>query len=86
MPEPLIVDANPIISALLGGAARAVIFAGRYTLYSPQYTLFEVEKYIPMMARKLGRRELDLLRNLNCSQSSLVNRTNTILILDRQPG
>ena len=62
MPEPLVVDANPIISALLGGAAREVIFSGKFTLYSTQHTLFEVEKYIPFMARKLGRRELDLLR------------------------
>jgi predicted nucleic acid-binding protein len=60
--EPLVVDANPMISALLGGAAREVIFSGNFTLYSPQHTLFEVEKFIPLMAKKLGRPELDLLR------------------------
>jgi hypothetical protein len=58
----LIVDANPIISAMLGGAAREVIFSGHFTLHSTQHTLFEVEKYIPAMAKKLGRPELDLLR------------------------
>ena len=62
MPDPLIVDANPVISAMLGGAAREVIFSGTFTLYSPQHTLFEVEKYIPAIAGKLDRRELDLLR------------------------
>ena len=62
MPEPLVVDANPLISALLGGAARAVIFSGRYRLYSAQHTLFEVERYIPRMALQLGRKELDLFR------------------------
>ena len=62
VPEPLIVDANPIISAMLGGAARDVIFSGTFSLYSAQHTLFEVEKYIPAMAEKLGRGELDLLR------------------------
>ena len=51
-----------MISALLGGTAREVIFSGKFTLYSTQHTLFEVEKYIPLMARKLGCRELDLLR------------------------
>lgn len=56
------VDANPMISAMSGGAAREVIFSGEFTLYSTQHTLFEVEKYIPAMARKLGRREIDLLR------------------------
>ena len=62
MAEPLIVDANPIISALLGGAARDVIFSGDFTFYSAQHTLFEVEKYIPVMAKKLGCAELVLLR------------------------
>jgi predicted nucleic acid-binding protein len=60
--EPLVADANPMISAMLGGVAREVIFSGSFTLYSPQHTLFEVEKYIPAMAKKLGRPELDLLR------------------------
>ncbi len=62
MADPLIVDANPLISALLGGTARAVIFSGKFTLYSPQHTLFEVEKYIPWMAEKLDCEELALLR------------------------
>ena len=39
-----------------------MIFSGNFTLFSAQHTLFEVEKYIPTMARKLGCRELDLLR------------------------
>ena len=62
MIEPLVVDANPILSALLGGAAREVIFSGKFTLYSTQHTLFEVAKYLPRLAAKLGRTEPDLLR------------------------
>jgi predicted nucleic acid-binding protein len=60
--EPLVFDANPMISAMLGGAARDVVFSGDFTLYSAQHTLFEVEKYIPTVAKKLDRSELDLLR------------------------
>jgi len=60
--EPLVIDANPIMSALLGGAARDVLFSGRYILYSPQHTLFEVAKYLPLLAQRLDVPELDLFR------------------------
>jgi predicted nucleic acid-binding protein len=60
--EPLVVDANAIISALLGGAAREVLFSRKFVLYSTQHTLFEVEKYISRLAEKLGRPEGDLFR------------------------
>ena len=56
------VDANPMLSALLGGRARAIMFDRRLALFSPQTTLFEVEKYLPFVARKLGQSEPDLFR------------------------
>jgi predicted nucleic acid-binding protein len=62
MVEPVIVDANPIISALLGGSARQVLFAANFKFYSTQFTLFEVAKYLPRLAQRLDRRELDLFR------------------------
>ena len=62
MAEPVIVDANPIISALLGGSARRVILAAKFTFYSTQNTLFEAEKYLPWLSAKLDRSELDLFR------------------------
>ena len=55
-------DANPLLSALLGGVARDVIFSRKYTLYSTQHTLFEVQKYLPYLAKRLERSEQDLLR------------------------
>lgn len=51
-----------MLSALLGGRARAIMFDRRLALCSPQATLFEVEKYLPYVARKLGQSELDLFR------------------------
>ncbi len=66
MAEPLVIDANPIVSALLGGAARGVVFSGRFTFYSTQHTLFEVAKYLPVLAQRLGRAETDLFREYQC--------------------
>ena len=62
MDEALVVDANPILSAFLGGAARDVIFSRRFILNSTQHTLFEVAKYLPRLAVKLGQPELEVFR------------------------
>lgn len=62
MIETLVVDANPLLSALLGGQAREVLFSGKFTCLSSQHTLFEVEKYLPVVAKRIGRAELDLWR------------------------
>lgn len=58
----LVVDANPMLSALLGGQAREIFFDRNRVFFSPQATLFEVEKYLPFVARKVGRSELELFR------------------------
>lgn len=58
----MVVDANPMLAALLGGRAREILFSRRLAFYSPQPTLFEVEKYLAFVARKLDRAELDLFR------------------------
>jgi predicted nucleic acid-binding protein len=51
--EKLAVDANPILSAIIGGNARSIFLATENTLF---YTAFfnykEVEKYIPVLASK----------------------------------
>lgn len=62
MAEPLVIDANPIISALLGRTAREVLACGRYVFFSTQYTLFEVARYLPRLAKRLDIAELDLFR------------------------
>ncbi|MFM9964701.1 MAG: PIN domain-containing protein [Planctomycetaceae bacterium] len=62
MVETLVVDANPLLSALLGGQAREVLFSGKIVFYSSQHTLFEVAKYLPIVAKRIGRSESDLWR------------------------
>jgi predicted nucleic acid-binding protein len=60
--DAIVADANPLLSALLGGRARDVLFSRKLVFYSPQHTLFEVEKYLPDVARKTGQTELALFR------------------------
>jgi predicted nucleic acid-binding protein len=62
MNAAVVVDANPILSALLGGSARDVLFSSSLAFFASQHTLFEVEKYLPYVAKRLGRAELDLFR------------------------
>ncbi len=63
MSDPLVIDANPIISALLSRAARDVLFSDRFTYYCPQFTLFEVAKHVPWLAERLELPELELFRD-----------------------
>ncbi len=62
MISAVVTDANPVLSALLGGAAREIFFSGRVSFFASQHTLFEVEKYLSSVAQRLGRGELDLFR------------------------
>lgn len=62
MAEPLAVDANCLLSALLGGRAREIVFSSQFILYSPQATLFEVAKHLPWLAAKLRRSEIEVFQ------------------------
>lgn len=54
-PEKLVVDANPILSALLGGKAKRLFFESDITEFSVADTAIEeVRRYLPKMAEKLG--------------------------------
>lgn len=51
--EKLAVDANPILSAVIGGKARSVfIDAEHISFYTTLFNFKEVEKYIPALASK----------------------------------
>lgn len=47
------VDANIILSALLGGKPSVILFDSRFNFITTDFTLSEVEKYLPRFARKL---------------------------------
>lgn len=54
-PERLVVDANPILGALLGGMARRIFFeANIHNFAVPEVTVAEVRAYLPWGAQKIG--------------------------------
>ncbi len=54
-PSRLVVDANPILAALLGGRARRVFFETPVREFAvPEVVLSEVREHLPRLAAKLG--------------------------------
>ena len=54
-PERLVVDANPILSTLLGGQSRRVFFESAVREFAvPERVISEVRSYVPRLAQKLG--------------------------------
>lgn len=54
-PEKLVVDANAILFALLGGKSKRLFFEAGITEFAvADSVLEEVQAYVPKMARKLG--------------------------------
>lgn len=47
-------DANPILSAAMGGRAGKVFLAGRFSFFTVGPVLAEVEEYLPVLAEKKG--------------------------------
>jgi predicted nucleic acid-binding protein len=58
--EKLAVDANPVLSSLLGGRARDVFLLEKPLFYTTAFNFREAEKYIPRLAEKRGLRAEDL--------------------------
>ena len=50
----IVIDANPIISSLIGGISREIIFSPLYKFITTQYTIEEVEKYLSYIGKKSG--------------------------------
>jgi len=94
-PEKLVVDANPILSALLGGKAKQLFFESGLTEFAVADTAIEeVRRYLPQMAEKLGVSlefpvyALDLLPLTICSRTIYRRalKTSRIQIAQRDPG
>ena len=58
------VDAPPIFSALLGGSARRLFFDARFRFITTEFTIGEVERYIPFIAEKSNKSEEAIRRAL----------------------
>lgn len=57
----VVVDANIILSALLGGKPSDILFDGRFQFATTEFTLKEVKKYFPKLEKKLGISQEKLL-------------------------
>jgi predicted nucleic acid-binding protein len=58
------VDANPMMAALLGGIAARVLAVPTVSFLTTERTIWEVRKYLPVVAERLGDIEEGLLRDL----------------------
>ncbi|MBS3120528.1 hypothetical protein J4420_02340 [Candidatus Woesearchaeota archaeon] len=54
MKPTIVVDANPIISALIGGYSREILFDHNLDFITTRFTFNEVERFIPYIAKKAG--------------------------------
>ena len=51
------VDANIILSALLGGKPSIILFNHKYEFTTTEFTIGEVEKYLPKLSKKIKNRD-----------------------------
>ncbi len=59
--EIIVIDANPLLSALLGARARSILLSGKFRFITAEHTTWEVKKYIPRVAELTGVAEAELL-------------------------
>ncbi len=68
------VDANILLSALLGGKPSIILFDSRFLFVTTEFTVQEVKKYIPRLAEKLKVPEKDILDLLELLPISMYQR------------
>ncbi len=52
--EKLAVDANPMLSAVIGGKARNVFLSEKTVFYTTSFNFMEVQRYLPHFSREKG--------------------------------
>lgn len=68
------VDANIILSALLGGKPSAILFDYRFNFITAKFTINEVKKYIPRLEKKLNISREDIFLLLNALPLKIYNK------------
>jgi predicted nucleic acid-binding protein len=61
----IVVDATPMISALIGGASKEIFFDPTYEFLKTQFTIDEVKKYIPYISEKSKTPEEQIIEALH---------------------
>jgi hypothetical protein len=52
--QTLTIDAKQMISALLGGRAREVLYSDYFQFFTTERKTWEVKRYIPLISTKSG--------------------------------
>lgn len=60
--QAIIIDANQMISALLGGKAREILYSEYFFFFSTERKTWEVKRYIPMISIKTGASDEKVLK------------------------
>lgn len=61
----IVVDANVILSALLGGSARFILFKREFEFITTNFTIVEVKKYLDVVAEKSKVSKKEITRALS---------------------
>ena len=70
----IVVDANILISALLGGKPRFILFDPKFEFIVNEFTLREVEKYIPFISKKSGVSEKEIRKGISLLPLKIVSK------------
>lgn len=70
----IVVDANIIISALIGGSSRDILFDHRFKFLTTEYTMGEVKKYSPEISKKADTEESYILETLELLPLNVKNK------------
>jgi len=70
----IVVDANILISALLGGKPRFILFDTKFEFIVNEFTLKEVEKYIPFISKKSDVPEKEIRKGISLLPLKIVSK------------
>jgi len=70
----IVVDANILISALLGGKPRFILFDSRFQFLTTKFTLKEVEKHVSEISQKSGVPEREIKEAISLFPLQIVSR------------
>ncbi len=74
----IVVDANPIVSALIGGVSREVFFKRTFRFATSEFTIEEVRKFIPYISDKSGVEISEIERALSLLPLKIYKRKDYI--------
>lgn len=70
----VVVDANILISALLGGKSRFILFDPKFEFLTTEATIKEVKKYIPLISEKSGVPEKEIKEGVSLLPVQIFSR------------